>query len=71
MKSNDIVIAHPSSKDELGVIKAFFSALNINFEETSELVYDKRFVAKVKKAQQSKNRIEIDPNNVWGSLGLH
>jgi hypothetical protein len=71
MKPNNIVIAHPSSKHELGVIKAFFSALNIDFEETNELVYNQKFVSKIKKAQQSKHRTEIDPNNVWGSLGLH
>ncbi len=71
MKSNNILIAHPSSKNELSVIKAFFSALKINFEETNELVYNQKFVSKIKKAQKSKNRTEIDPNNVWESLGLH
>ena len=33
MKANNIVIAHPTSEDRLGAIKAFLSALNIQLEE--------------------------------------
>lgn len=32
--------------------------------------YNPKFVAMVKKAQKSKKRTIIDPNDVWGSLGL-
>ena len=32
--------------------------------------YDPDFVAMVKKAQKSKKRTVVDPNDVWGSLGL-
>ncbi len=71
MKTNNIIIAHPASKEELGVIKAFLGALNINFEEDDKIKHHQKLVAKVKKAQKSKNRTEIDPNDVWGSLGLH
>ena len=71
MKSNNILIAHPSSANELGVIKAFFNALNIKFEETAENPYNQSFVKKVNKIRKSKNRTEIDPKDIWGSLGLH
>jgi hypothetical protein len=71
MKTNNIIIAHPASKEELGDIKAFLGALNINFEEDDKIKYHQKLVVKVKKAQKSKNRTEIDPKDVWGSLGLH
>ena len=32
--------------------------------------YNPKFVAMVKKAQKSKKRTIVDPNDVWGSLGL-
>lgn len=36
----------------------------------TENIYNPEFVAMVKKAQKSKNRTVVDPNDVWGSLGL-
>lgn len=71
MKSNKILIAYPSSENELGVIKAFFNALNIKFEETVESPYDKNFINKIQKVRKSKNRTEIDPKNIWEGLGLY
>ena len=32
--------------------------------------YNPRFVAMVKKAQKSTKRTVINPNDIWGSLGL-
>ncbi len=36
----------------------------------TENTYNPEFVAMVKKAQKSKKRTVVDPNDVWGSLGL-
>ena len=36
----------------------------------TENIYNPEFVAMVKKAQKSKKRTVVDPNDVWGSLGL-
>lgn len=36
----------------------------------TESHYNPEFVAMIKKAQRSKNRTVVDPNDVWGSLGL-
>jgi len=36
-----------------------------------ESLYDPEFIAMVKKAQKSKNGTIVDPNDVWGSLGLN
>lgn len=33
--------------------------------------YNPKFVKMVKEADASKNRTEINPKDVWGSLGLH
>ncbi len=33
-------------------------------------IYDPKFVTMVKKAQKSKKRTIVDPNDIWGSLGL-
>ena len=33
-------------------------------------IYNPKFVAMVKKAQKSTKRTIVDPNDVWGSLGL-
>ncbi len=68
--SNPILIAHPTTKDELSVIKAFLKALKIKFEETDKTAYNQDFVKKIKKARKEANRTEIDPNDVWGSLVL-
>jgi len=32
--------------------------------------YDPEFVKKIKKAQKRADYIEVNPNDVWGSLGL-
>lgn len=37
-------------------------------EEASR--YNPKFVAMVKKAQKSTKRTIVDPNDIWGSLGL-
>jgi hypothetical protein len=35
-----------------------------------ESLYNPEFVAMIKKAQKSKKRTVVDPNDIWGSLGL-
>ena len=36
----------------------------------TESAYNPEFVEMVKKAQKSKKRTVVDPNDIWGSLGL-
>ena len=38
--------------------------------EVVELPYDPEFVAMVKKSAAAKKRKEVNPDDVWGSLGL-
>ena len=47
MKTQNILIAHPSDAKELSVIKAFFEALKIKFEVAQDTPYDPEFVDKI------------------------
>ena len=52
MKSQETLIVHPSSEDQLMVIKAFLEALKVKFEYTKNDNYNPEFVAKIEKARQ-------------------
>ena len=54
MKNREVLIVHPSNKDELAVIKVFLEALKIKFEFTKEAQYNPEFVEKI---QESKKQI--------------
>ncbi len=55
-------------KDSKG-IEIIATGSNKTVEEKSE-IYNPEFVAMIKKAQKSKKRTVVDPNDIWGSLGL-
>lgn len=38
--------------------------------KTEKSPYDPKFVAKIKRAEKRGNYKTVDPNDVWGSLGL-
>ncbi|MGY3213349.1 DUF2683 family protein [Mucilaginibacter sp. HD30] len=61
------LIMHPQTKEQETVLKAIAKALKISVEEGP---YDPEFVSMIKKAQKSGKYTEIDPKDVWGSLGL-
>jgi hypothetical protein len=57
--------------------KALLELIKVGIEENkgvevieNQSPYNPEFVAMVKKAAASKNRTEINPKDVWGSLGL-
>ena len=52
MKTQNILIAHPSNEHELKTIKAFFEALKIKFEVTNDTPYDPEFVAKIERGRE-------------------
>jgi len=55
MKTENIIIAHPQTDEQVNVIKAFMNALKIKFEISKENPYNSDFVAKIEK---SKNEFE-------------
>ena len=63
----ETLIMHPESKDQLLALKAIAKAWKISVETSP---YDPDFVAMVKKAEKRGNYKEVDPKDIWGSLGL-
>lgn len=68
MKHSNILIAHPSNKNELETIKAFFKALKIKFELANEDEYDEKFVSKIEKSRsqiKEGKTVKIDLDDIW------
>jgi hypothetical protein len=68
MKTQNVLIAHPSDDRELSIIKAFFEALKIKFEVAKDSPYDPEFVAKIensrKQAAEGKT-VKISLDDIW------
>ena len=52
MKTNNTFIVHPTTDEQVSVIKAFLEALKIKFELTKDENYNAEFVKKITKARQ-------------------
>ena len=52
MKTQNILIAHPSNEQEMNTIKAFFEALKIKFEVAKDTHYDPEFVSKIERGRE-------------------
>lgn len=68
MKTQNILIAHPTNDNELGIIKAFFEALKIKFEVAEESPYNSEFVAKIQKSKKQAlegKTFKIDLDEIW------
>ena len=68
MKTDNILIAHPSNENELSIIKAFFEALKIKFEVTQESPYNPEFVAKIQKSRKQAlegKTVKIALDDIW------
>ena len=52
MKTQNILIAHPSNEQEMNTIKAFFETLKIKFEVAKDTPYDPVFVAKIERGRE-------------------
>jgi len=73
MKTQDILIAHPKTAEQVSALKAFMKALKIKFEVSNKEDYDPEFVEKVlesrKQAKEGKvTRVKKD--NLKDFLGL-
>lgn len=47
MKTQDILIAHPQTNEQVSALKAFMNALNIEFEVANVDSYNPTFVKKI------------------------
>lgn len=66
----ETLVMHPANKEQLAALKAIAKALKIPFEKKEEEKYDPAFVKMIKDAEKRGDFKEVDPNNVWESLGL-
>ncbi|MCZ4224388.1 DUF2683 family protein [Pedobacter rhodius] len=65
----ETLIMHPETKEQLAALKAIAKVLKVNIE-TKKSPYNTEFVKMIKTAEKRGNFKIIDPNDVWGSLGL-
>ncbi|MDN3587254.1 hypothetical protein QWY86_11280 [Pedobacter aquatilis] len=65
----ETLIMHPETKEQLAALKAIAKALKVNIE-TKKSPYNPEFVKIIKNAEKKGNYKTVDPDDVWGSLGL-
>lgn len=73
MKTQNIIIAHPQTDEQVNVIKAFMKALKIRFEVSKGSPYNTGFVAKIEKSKkefENDDFTRIDKNDLQNFLGL-
>ncbi|WAC41429.1 DUF2683 family protein [Pedobacter sp. SL55] len=66
----ETLVMHPANKEQLAALKAIAKALKIPFEKKEEEQYDPAFVKMIKDAEERGQFNEVDPNDIWESLGL-
>jgi hypothetical protein len=52
MKQDNLIIFHPSNKEEIEALKAFAKALKIKFEVAKDKPYDPEFVKKIQESRK-------------------
>ncbi len=75
MKTQDIIIARPSTTEQVNVIKAFMEALKIKFDISKPIdnPYNPDFIAKIDKSRKEfKNGdfISVEQEDLQNILGL-
>lgn len=73
MKTDNIIIIHPKTDEQVNVIKAFMTALDIKFEISKKNLYNDDFVAKIEKSKkefENGDYTRVDKNNLKKFLGL-
>ncbi len=68
MKSQNVLIAHPSNPTELETIKAFFVALKIKFEVAEESPYNPEFANKIQRSRKQAaedKTVKISLDEIW------
>jgi len=73
MKTENIIIAHPQTDEQVNVIKAFMNALKIKFEVSKESSCNADFVAKIEKSRkefESGDFTRVEKKDLQSFLGL-
>lgn len=59
-----------AGKAALALVEVLKGQNGVEVEVNQKSPYDQQFVRMVKQAASSKERTEVNPEDVWGSLGL-
>lgn len=73
MKTQDILIAHPQTTEQVNALKAFMQALKIEFEVSNTDKYNPDFVKKVLESRQQAKEgkvTQVKKENLKEFLGL-
>ena len=68
VKSNNLIIFHPSSSEEAKALKAFAKALKIKFEIAEKKPYKNDFVEKIKRSKKEHKEgkdVVIKTDDLW------
>ena len=68
MKPPSVLIAHPSTAQELMVAKAFFKSLKIKFETAEKSPYNPEFVSKIQRSRKQAatgKTVKIALDDIW------
>ena len=52
MKTQDVLIVHPSTKEQVTVLESFLNSLKIKFEYSKDTEYDPEFVKKIEESRK-------------------
>jgi hypothetical protein len=75
MKTQDIIIAHPNSIEQINAIKRFMEKLKIKFEisKAEQSTYNPDFVTKIKQSQKEFEKgdfVRVEQSDLQKMLGL-
>lgn len=73
MKTQDIFIVQPTTKEQVSALKAFMQALKIKFEVSKEEDYNPEFVKKImesKRQYENGDFISIEKKDIKNFLGI-
>jgi hypothetical protein len=74
MKTNEIIIAHPQTTEQVKALRAFMQALKIKFEISKEDdSYDQDFVAKIEESREQYKKgefLSVEKKEIKSFLGL-
>jgi len=70
MNTQDVLVVHPKTTEQLKALKAFMKALKIKFEinKSEESPYNPDFVAKMEESIQQVNEgktVKIELDDIW------
>ncbi|HPN69440.1 MAG TPA: hypothetical protein PLZ32_07970 [Saprospiraceae bacterium] len=59
MSKQDILIAHPQTREQFSALKAFMQELKIKFEVSKNDIYDPEFVKKILESKEQAKKGEV------------